>query len=463
MERHLLRTLGDNMFDLIYAKDEQGHFIYANAALAAMVGAQSPDEILGKTDFDLNPPEIAQRYCADDKQVMHSGQPLMGREEELRDFKTGELRWHSTTKVPLRDDQGKVIGIVGITRDITELKRAEFHARDLNAELEQRVAERTAELSRISATLEQERNLMRTLVDALPDAIFVKDTESKFLLANDAVARGMGTTSEQLLGKDDFDFFPEAMAKQFFTDEKHILQTGEGLINREELAMNKETGQERWFLTTKLPVKDTRGNIVGLVGLGRDISERKRAEERIHFLATHDSLTQLPNRFRFAQLVDLAIKSAQHDQCGLAVLFIDLDGFKQINDTLGHDAGDILLGEMAQRFRQCLRANDIVGRLGGDEFVVLLPEIEISKADVPATENKSIIKIAEKILGAARKPIHIHDHRAYVSASVGIAIYPTDSSDEKSLMKQADSAMYRAKQQGKNNYQFYAAQTESSL
>ncbi len=450
MERHLLRTLGDNMLDLIYAKDEQGRFIYANAALAAIVGAKSPDEILGKTDFDLNPPAAAEAYRADDEQVMRSGQPLMGREEELRDYKTGALRWHSTTKVPLLDDQGKVIGIVGITRDITELKRAEIHARDLNAELEQRVAERTAELSHISATLEQERNLMRTLVDALPDAIFVKDIHSKFLLANEAVARGMGTTPEQLLGKDDFDFFPEAMAQQFFTDEQRILETGEGLINREEIAMNKETGQERWLLTTKLPVKDALGNIIGLVGLGRDISERKRAEERIHFLATHDSLTQLPNRFMFAQLVELAIQSAQRHQRGLAILFIDLDGFKHINDTLGHDAGDLLLSEMAPRFKQSLRANDIVGRLGGDEFVILLPE---------TNQREAVAKIAEKILQAARDVIYIEGQACHVSASIGISLYPSDAKDEKNLMKQADSAMYRAKQQGKNNYQFYGADT----
>src|SRR5690606_2148010 len=140
--------------------------------------------------------------------------------------------------------------------------------------------------------------------------------------------------------------------------------------------------------------------IVGLVGLGRDISERKRAEERIHFLATHDSLTQLPNRYMFSQLVDLAIQSAQRYQRGLAILFIDLDGFKRINDTWGHDAGDLLLSEMARRFKQSLRVNDIVGRLGGDEFVILLPE----------TNNRdAVAKIAEKILQAAREEVYIEE------------------------------------------------------
>ena len=578
MERYLLRTLGDNMLDLIYAKDEEGRFIYANLALVNMTGAESADSILGKTDFDLNPPAAAQAYYDDDQLVIRSGQPLVGREELLKNFKTGESRWHSTTKVPLRDDNGKIIGIIGITRDITQSKQAEFDARDVNAELEMRVAQRTAELSAISATLEQERNLMRTLVDAVPDGIFAKDLNSKFLLANDAVARGMGTTPENLIGKDDFDFFPEEMAQNFFDDEQTIVRTGEGLVNREELAVNKETGNMRWFLTTKLPVRNDKGEIVALVGIGRDItlrrraeralreseerfrslielssdwyweqdadlqfidiedpnrkssytrdevlgkhlkelpgtellseswieyddlvaernpfrdlelrrvadngktyfisltglpafdengkfrgyrgigrdiSDRKRSEQHIHFLATHDSLTSLPNRFMFSQILNLAIESAHRYHRKLAVFFIDLDRFKNINDTLGHEAGDFLLCEMAARLKQCLRASDVVGRLGGDEFVILLPEPE---------NAEQIATVAQKILSASLNPIDINGQECRVTASIGICIYPDDGKDEQTLMKNADIAMYRAKEEGKNNYQFYSPDIEA--
>ena len=578
MERYLLRTLGDNMLDLIYAKDEKGRFIYANLALVNMTGAQSAEDILGKTDFDLNPPAAAQAYVDDDQLVMRSGQPLVGREELLENFKTGESRWHSTTKVPLRDDQGNVIGIVGITRDITQIKQAEFNARDLNIELEKRVAERTAELSAISATLEQERNLMRTLVDAVPDSIFVKDLNSKFLMANNAVARGMGTTPENLIGKDDFDFFPEDMAQNFFDDEQAIVRTGEALVNREELAVNKETGNMRWFLTTKLPVRNDKGETIALVGIGRDItlrrraeralresearfrslielssdwyweqdadlqfiefedpnnkssytrtdvlgkslkelpgtallseswieyddlvaerdpfrdlelrrvadngktyfisltglpafdengkfrgyrgigrdiSDRKRSEQHIHFLATHDSLTSLPNRFMFSQILNLAIESAHRYHRKLAVFFIDLDRFKNINDTLGHEAGDFLLCEMAARLKQCLRASDVVGRLGGDEFVVMLPEPE---------NAEQIATVAQKILSASLDPIDINGQECRVTASIGICVYPDDGRDEQTLMKNADIAMYRAKEEGKNNYQFYSPDIEA--
>lgn len=578
MERYLLRTLGDNMLDLIYAKDEHGRFIYANLALAQMSGVESADSMLGKTDFDFNPPAAAQAYSDDDQLVMRSGQPLVAREELLKNYKTGELRWHSTTKVPLRDDDGKVVGIIGITRDITQSKQAEFTARELNAELEKRVAQRTAELSAISATLEQERNLIRTLIDAVPDGIFAKDINSKFLWANESVARGMGTTRENLIGKDDFDFFPKEMAQNFFDDEQTIVRTGEGLVNREELAVNKETGNMRWFLTTKLPVRNDKGDTVALVGIGRDITlrrlaeralrdseerfrslielssdwyweqntdlqfidiedpnnkssytraevlgknlkelpgtalvseswieydhlvaerkplrdlelrrvadngnayfisltglpafdehgnfrgyrgigrditARKRSEQHIHFLATHDSLTSLPNRFMFSQILNLAIESAHRYHRKLAVFFIDLDRFKNINDTLGHEAGDFLLCEMAARLKQCLRGSDVVGRLGGDEFVILLPE----------TENaEQIATVAQKILATSLNPINISGQECRITASIGISIYPDDGKDEQTLMKNADIAMYRAKEEGKNNFQFYSPDIEA--
>lgn len=578
MERYLLRTLGDNMLDLIYAKDEQGRFIYANLALVHMTGAESADSMLGKTDFDFNPPAAAQAYSDDDQLVMRTGQPLVGREELLKNFTTGETRWHSTTKVPLRDDDGKVVGIIGITRDITQSKQAEFNARDQNAELEKRVAERTAELSAISATLEQERNLIRTLIDAVPDGIFAKDINSKFLWANESVARGMGTTRENLIGKDDFDFFPKEMAQNFFDDEQTIVRTGEGLVNREELAVNKETGNMRWFLTTKLPVRNDKGETVALVGIGRDITlrrlaeralresearfrslielssdwyweqnaelqfidiedptnkssylreevlgrslkelpgtallseswieyddlvaerkpfrdlelrrvanngnayfisltglpafdedghfrgyrgigrditDRKRSEQHIHFLATHDSLTSLPNRFMFSQILNLAIESAHRYHRKLAVFFIDLDRFKNINDTLGHEAGDFLLCEMAARLKQCLRASDIVGRLGGDEFVILLPETESAE---------QVATVAQKVLSASLNPININGQECRVTASIGISLYPDDGKDEQTLMKNADIAMYRAKEEGKNNFQFYSPDIEA--
>ena len=176
-------------------------------------------------------------------------------------------------------------------------------------------------------------------------------------------------------------------------------------------------------------------------------AERQRAQERIQYLATHDSLTELPNRVMFSQVLNLAINSARRYDRQFAVLFIDLDRFKIINDTLGHEAGDVLLQEMSRRVKDNLRSSDMVARLGGDEFVVLVQEV---------AEPEQIAIIVRKLLSAIIKPVVILEQECRVTASIGISLYPTDAQDEQSLMKNADLAMYLAKEEGKNNFQFYS-------
>jgi diguanylate cyclase (GGDEF)-like protein/PAS domain S-box-containing protein len=176
-------------------------------------------------------------------------------------------------------------------------------------------------------------------------------------------------------------------------------------------------------------------------------AERRRAEERARYLATHDALTGLPNRVMFSEMLNVAIESARRYKRQFAVLFIDLDRFKVINDTLGHEAGDVLLKEMSTRLTACLRGSDVIARLGGDEFVVLVQEV---------TESHEVATVARKILSAAIRPVSVLAQECRVTASVGISMFPGDAEDEKSLMKNADIAMYLAKEEGKNNYQFYS-------
>ena len=183
--------------------------------------------------------------------------------------------------------------------------------------------------------------------------------------------------------------------------------------------------------------------------LREEVQERVRSEERIQYLAYHDSLTSLPNRSLFSQLLTHGISQAHRYNKGLAVLFIDLDRFKNINDTLGHDTGDLLLQEVGTRLRHLLRASDAVARLGGDEYVVLLEELD---------DEKYVSVVAQKILSAIVKPFEALGQEFHVTASIGISSYPKDGEDEKALMKNADIAMYRAKEQGKNNFQFYSAE-----
>src|SRR5699024_5453252 len=170
------------------------------------------------------------------------------------------------------------------------------------------------------------------------------------------------------------------------------------------------------------------------------------AEQKIHYLATHDSLTTLPNRVLFNQLLSSAIATAKRKNCGFAVMFIDLDRFKLVNDSLGHDAGDHLLQKVAKRLKDTWRTSDTVARLGGDEFVILLQETQ---------ERDAAAIVAQKILKALTAPIIIHGHECRITASIGISMYPQQGHDEQTLMKNADTAMYMAKETGKDNYRFF--------
>jgi diguanylate cyclase (GGDEF)-like protein/PAS domain S-box-containing protein len=214
-----------------------------------------------------------------------------------------------------------------------------------------------------------------------------------------------------------------------------------------ELCRIDESGKKIWISISGEPVFDSSGTFKGYRGVGKDITERKLDEEHIHFLANHDALTSLPNRAMFADVLSLAIQNARRYARSFAVLFIDLDRFKNINDTLGHDSGDKLLLEMGKRLSQTMRTSDFVARLGGDEFVILVQEI---------TEAKQVASVARKVLSALVQPLTIQGQECRVTASIGICMFPSEARDEVALMKNADIAMYRAKEDGKNNYKFYS-------
>lgn len=206
-------------------------------------------------------------------------------------------------------------------------------------------------------------------------------------------------------------------------------------------------GTLRYVRVSGEPMRDRDGRFAGYRGVGRDITPQKSAEARIQYLATHDALTGLPNRLQFSHLLNLAITSAQRYERQFALFFIDLDRFKVINDTLGHEAGDILLKEISARLVRCGRASDVVARLGGDEFVMLIQEV---------ADSDQVATVARKVLAAAIKPVAIMGQECRVTASIGICMYPADAKDEPTLMQYADVAMYLAKDEGKNNFQCYS-------
>jgi PAS domain S-box-containing protein len=270
-ERFLLRTLIDNLPDAIYAKDTAGRKTMANPADLKNLRCKTEADAIGKSDFDLFPPDIAEKFWAADQKVIQ-GQPVIDQEEYFLNDE-GEKRWLLTSKLPLRDQNGKITGLVGISRDITDRKQAEEDLRRAYDELEKRVAERTAEIS-------QERLLLRTLIDNLPDAIYAKDAAGRKILANPADLKNLRCKTEaEAIGKTDFDLFPQDIAEKFHADDQKVIQ-GQPVINREEYFLN-EAGEKRWLMTSKLPLRDQNGKIVGLVGIGRDITERKQAEQTI--------------------------------------------------------------------------------------------------------------------------------------------------------------------------------------
>ncbi|HEY3700076.1 MAG TPA: EAL domain-containing protein [Spongiibacteraceae bacterium] len=227
------------------------------------------------------------------------------------------------------------------------------------------------------------------------------------------------------------------MAHQSFRD---FILKGEG-----------RDGAAIYYSLSGRPFFDDSGAFKGYRGIGKDITAQRHSDERIRYLANHDALTTLPNRAMFSELLNLAISYARRYSRKFAIMFIDLDRFKLINDTLGHDAGDQLLQEIASRLTHTLRQSDVVARLGGDEFVVLVQEVD-------GPEQTAMI--ARKILSATMKPLQILGQECRVTASIGISLYPTDAQDELALMKNADMAMYQAKETGKNNFQFFSIRTQ---
>ncbi|MCZ4289680.1 putative bifunctional diguanylate cyclase/phosphodiesterase [Hoeflea alexandrii] len=291
-----------------------------------------------------------------------------------------------------------------------------------------------------------ERVLFRAMIDQVPDYLFVKDTASRFVIANRAVAADLGRKPDELIGLTDFSFHPSKHAHKFYADEQELMRTGEALIDIEDLIIDPD-GKEKWFATSKVPLRDDQNRIIGLVGVCRDITDRKHAEAQIHFMALHDSLTGLPNRTLFMDRLTQGILLSDRTGQRITVIFIDLDNFKTVNDSLGHDAGDTLLKVVAERMTTAVRASDTVARMGGDEFVILLAD---------QAENASTTSaILEKIRAAIAEPIEIKRQSFRVTGSIGVAGYPEHGTDAETLLLNADIAMYEAKAKGRDNLQLY--------
>jgi diguanylate cyclase (GGDEF)-like protein/PAS domain S-box-containing protein len=301
-----------------------------------------------------------------------------------------------------------------------------------------------------------EHTLLHTLAANVPHRIYAKDLEGRFIFANQAVAAGMGVQDPaQLLGRTDFDFYPAEAAREYFAQEQEIMRSGQPMLSREERVSYLLLRQEAWLLTTKVPLRNEHGEVIGLVGINYDITPLKttehalrEAEEALRRQALHDPLTGLPNRLLLMDRLELAIQQARRNKDSLTLLFLDLDRFKLINDTLGHEAGDELLKAVARRVSDCVRSSDTFARLGGDEFVLLLPN---------AVPDDVLARLIGRLRHAVADPVTLCGQRVSVTCSIGCSVYPDDGADACTLLRHADSAMYGVKQSGRDDVQRYSA------
>jgi len=299
---------------------------------------------------------------------------------------------------------------------------------------------------RDKASAERARSQIATIVENSNDAIVGRDRDRKIVIWNAAAERLLGWTAAEAIGQELTQMFPPEEQPQIAANRKRVI---EGSAVAHEAIRIAKDGRRIYVSLGVSPIKDDRGNIVGSAAIFRDLTERRQAEARIRHLAHHDTLTDLPNRLLFYDRLNHAISLNKRDRQELALLYVDLDKFKAVNDTLGHDAGDELLKRVADRVRHELRESDTLARMGGDEFAVILPAI---------TSREDVTKVAEKIIGTLSTNFKLSGHAQEVTigASMGIAIYPADAQDMDTLIKAADTAMYDAKLVG-NSFRFWEA------
>jgi diguanylate cyclase (GGDEF)-like protein/PAS domain S-box-containing protein len=429
-DRSTIQRMTDNIHDVIFVLDMNLNYTYVSPSVKVLRGYE-PEEVLKQTPFDAIMPSSLDLAMRTLSEFMELGK-LEHKEDIFRTLqleirrKDGTTVWTETKFSFIRDKNQRTLHILGVMRDITERKQTE-------------------------EVIRRGEEKYRTILESIQEAYFEVDLTGNFTFCNDSMCRLTGCSKEELVGMNHNQFTSKETAKEVFQAFNKVYTTGEPSKAFDWQVIRKD-GVELFIEASVTLQKDSSGKTTGFKGMIRDITERKRMEQQLNYMATHDTLTGLPNRLMFSQLLSQAILSAQRNKRQLAVLFIDLDRFKAINDSLGHEAGDRLLKEIARRFKKSLRAVDVVGRLGGDEFVIFIEEVK---------EFRQVEIVAHKLLSSAIKPMVLQGEECRVTASIGISIYPKDGEDEQNLIKNADIAMYFAKEEGKNNYQFYSKDIQS--
>lgn len=398
--------------------DANGKLLQMNPAGLAMLEAQTLEEAQQCDLIDYLLPEYRAGFIA----LHHT---VMNGESGTFEFEViglnGTRRWLETHATPMRNAKNEVTSLLGITRDITQRKADE------------------STLVLQSQAMEQS-----------PNSIIITDYKANIEYVNNAFIANTGYTLNEVIGKN------PRLLKSGNTPEHAYDSMWEALLKQEkwqgEFINKRKDGTNYIYSINIAPVLDKEGKTTHYIAIEEDISEQKKTQEKIHYLANFDPLTALPNRIQMDDHLQYTLNIAKRNEGKFALIFLDLDHFKNINDTLGHSIGDLLLMELAKRLSAAVRDEDTVSRMGGDEFVLLLPE----------TDANGAAQVAQKLLSSIANPFKLVDHALTVTASLGIALYPSDGTDIETLSKNADVAMYRAKQEGRNAYCFFTHEMQKN-
>jgi len=541
-QRSLFRNLIQTIPDPVWLKDPDGFFLACNLRFEALYGARECD-IIGKTDYDFVDREQADSFRNHDRAAMLASKPSVN-EEWLTFAADGYHGLFETTKTPMADADGRVIGVLGIAHDITErvqgrealaqsearfrrlvesapdilymysvrrgglyysaqveklfghsreylyqhpslwadsiheddrpavalalegLKqglpfKVEYRVRDAEGQwhwlydrsissqqegddlIVEGLAMDISERKRQDKKLSQLNDSLEATLNAMPDLLFEVDLEGRYYSYRSPHMDLLAAPPEVFLGKTVTEILPPETARICMAAIRAANEEGHSFGS--QIALDLPIGRH-WFELSVARKASPEGEVPHFIVISRDITDRKQAEAQIEHMAYHDQLTELPNRALFLDRLDQALAAARRAQRFGAVMFVDLDLFKQINDVYGHEIGDAVLRSVAQRLRDFLRQGDTVARFGGDEFVVLLPELSI---DLAAAAS-SALSVGEKLRVALEEPTHIDGQIYHITASIGVSLFPKQGESVEDLIREADIAMYRAKEGGRN-------------
>ncbi len=408
-----LAAILDGVEAYIYIKDTRYQYQYANRMMCEFFG-KSLAEIVGHTDADLFDAETADILRHNDERVLQLGERVS---KEERNTQPGQAtKTYLSVKLPLRDGAGRIYALCGISTDISEIK-----------------------------TMQDELSKLNLAVDQSRSSIIVTDLDANILYANQTFTRQTGYTLAEVKGKNPRILHSGKTPKSVYDAMWATLTQGK--LWEGELYNKRRDGSEYIEFAKISPVRDGSGKVTGYLAIKDDVTEKKHFAERMEYLAHFDQLTGLPNRTLLRDHLVYALNLAQRSNEHVTIMMLDLDLFKNINDTLGHTIGDQMLMEISTRLKATLRAEDTVSRIGGDEFVFIFPDTDVNGAATVAT----------KLLEVVAAPMKIEGRELISTASIGVALYPEDGSDMEALYKNADAAMFQAKQAGRNGYRFYTA------